>query len=317
VLTRNLGANMLQMLNFESLDTHSWLWQGVGHCSGHFGELLQGRFSDGRGDSFRGLVTLSCRCVGSTARAMIVPGDGDIAVPNGLSKVARTAQAYRNLHHVPRDQNFRIDIFSSIPPGIGMGSSTADIVSTVRALDQACGHLTGMDDLVALVLSVENACDSTMLDHNVRLFAQRDGKVREEFGVRLPSFYVLGVNMMPGEIFVTDDRPPADYSPAEIRHFDELLGRLRLAVHDGDVRSVAAIATESALINELKYPKRNLDHLLTLRKGLNASGICISHSGTIAGLIFPLDALPLQSALDAASSEITSWGSGYLGLYRI
>ncbi|RAK13839.1 threonine kinase [Salipiger aestuarii] len=308
---------MLQTMNFERLDPHSWLWQGVGHCSGHFGELLQGRFSDGQGGSFRGLVTLSCRSVGSTARAIIVPGDGDIEAPRGLSKVARAAQTYRNLHHVPRDQDFRIDIISSIPSGIGMGSSTADIVATVRALDQACGHLTGIDDLVALVLSVEEACDSTMLDHNVRLFAQRDGKVREEFGVRLPPFYVLGVNMMPGEVFVTDDMPPAEYSAAEIGHFDELLQRLRLAVRDGDVRSLAAIATESAMINERKYPKSNIEHLLVLRKTLSASGICISHSGTVTGLIFPLDALPLQSSLNEASSEITSWGSRYLGLYRI
>ncbi|MFC3530528.1 hypothetical protein ACFOMH_20415, partial [Paracoccus mangrovi] len=78
-----------------------------------------------------------------------------------------------------------------------------------------------------------------------------------------------------------------------------------------------SIATESAMINEGKYPKRNFKHLMALRKTLNASGICISHSGTIAGLIFPLDDLPLQSALNAAFLEITSWGSGYLGLYRI
>ncbi|MFC3530553.1 hypothetical protein ACFOMH_20550 [Paracoccus mangrovi] len=128
-----------------------------------------------------------------------------------------------------------------------MGSSTADIVATIRALDHACGHLTGIDDLVALVLSVEDACDSTMLDHNARLFAQRDGEVREEFGLPLPSFYVLGVNMMPGEVFVTDDMPPASYSATEIHQFDELLRRLRLAVRDGDVRSLAAIARE--------YPK--------------------------------------------------------------
>ncbi|MFV0408369.1 MAG: hypothetical protein ACK5LJ_01305 [Paracoccus sp. (in: a-proteobacteria)] len=308
---------MLQTMNFERLDPHSWLWQGVGHCSGHFGELLQGRFSDGQGGSFRGLVTLSSRSVGSTARAVIVSGIGNIKAPQGLSKVARAVQTYRDLHHVPHDQDLRIDIVSNIPPGIGMGSSTADIVATVRALDQAYGHLTNIDDLVALVLSVEDACDSTMLDHNVRLFAQRDGKVREEFGARLPSFYVLGLDMMPGKVFVTDDMPPAEYSAAEISHFDELLQRLRLAVRDGDVRSVAAIATESAMINERKYPKGNIEHLLLLQKTMSALGICISHSGTIAGLIFPLNALPLQAALNEASLEIASWGSRYLGLYRI
>lgn len=221
------------------------------------------------------------------------------------------------MHRAPRDQDYRIDIVSSIPAGIGMGSSTADIVATVRALDQACGQHTTMNDLVALVLKVEDACDSTMLDHNVRLFAQRDGEIREEFGVRLPSFYVLGVNMMPGEVFVTDEMPPADYTPAEVLRFDVLLARLRCAIHEGDVRSVAAIATESALINEGKYPKRNFDRILKLRKTMKASGICISHSGTVAGLIFPLEDLPLQSALDEASAEVAAWGSSYLGVYRI
>ncbi|PIL21574.1 hypothetical protein P775_03645 [Puniceibacterium antarcticum] len=232
-------------------------------------------------------------------------------------KVKKAVQVYRSLHLVPEDLDFIIDIESNIPSGIGMGSSTADIVATLRAMDQAYGQHTELEDLVGLVLQVEKACDSTMLDHRVRLFAQRDGKVLENFGCRLPPLYVLGFNMMPGEVFKTDDMPPANYSREELARFDQLLSMLRIAVHAGDCRKIAEIATESALINERKYPKRNFGYLMDIRTALNAAGVCVSHSGTIAGLIFPINELPCPATLTEVSSEVRSWGGEYLGLYRM
>lgn len=262
-------------------------------------------------------MTLTCRSVGSTAQVSVCSGSSGDTVPPGRRKVRNAVSVYRLMHDIPADTSINVRITSSIPMGIGMGSSTADIVATLRALDQAYGNSTCLEDLVGMVLKVEDACDSTMLDHRVRLFAQRDGIVAKDFGKRLPPFYVLGFNLMPEESFETDETPPAEYTEAEVEQFDTLLASLRSAIDLGDCRRIAEIATASAMINQGKFPKRHFEQLLKVGRTMKAAGICVSHSGTIAGLIFPIDALPPDAVLETGSKNVEGWGCANLGLYRM
>lgn len=312
-----VGTFMLKTFNEERAHLHGWNWLGVGHCSGHFGEIVQGRFTAADGSTFRGLVTLFCRSVGTTVTAAITLGSGRDTVPLGRLKVQKAVDTYRHAHGLPADHDVTLQIKSSIPAGIGMGSSTADIVATFRAMDQAYGNQTDVEDLLAMVLRVEAACDSTMLDHRARLFAQRDGRVVEDFGCRLPPFYVLGFNLMPEEIFRTDETSPAEYTDAEIADFDDLLFQLRRSIQLGDCLGIAKIATRSAIINQRKFPKQHFDRLMSVCSSVGASGVCISHSGTVAGLIFPVNRLPPNATLAGVSTTVESWGGICLGLYRM
>ncbi len=239
--------------------------RGNGFCHGHFGELLQGAFS--RDDSIvRGLITLPCSMVGSKASAIVSTGEGRTDVALGHSKVVRLVQAYRRFHRVAATLDIRVEIDSTIPVGIGMGSSTSDIVATVRALDKALGIRTATQDVANLALSAELASDSTMHADRMMIFAQRSGEILEDYGVGYPQFTVQGFVLDPGSIFDTDATRPARYQPEEIEFFDEARDRLHSIAHKHDLPSLAAIASRSADINQRYHPQRRFHELIELAR---------------------------------------------------
>lgn len=307
---------MLHTLPANRLQPLSWSWYGVGHCCGHFGELLQGVFQAETGLT-RGLVTLPCRKIGAVARVVVTPGDGSTHTPLGKTKIRKVIEAYRRLLDVPTDCDIKVEVESSIPIGLGMGSSTADIVSTIRALDQAFGIATSSADLIKLTLNAEAACDSTMLSHSVRMFAQRNGTIIEDFQKPLMPLVILGFNLMPGDKFDTDDTPPAEYDDQEIRAFERLRSDLRSALRERSVHRLAAVATESAMINEQHFPKNNFDKFQLIARMTEAAGICVAHSGTIAGLIFPAADFLCSTRINSANEAADEAGFEALGNFRI
>jgi uncharacterized protein involved in propanediol utilization len=322
-LRRPIGASfqgdieMLQAAGELTSREVFWDWYGVGHCTGHFGELVQGVFTVGRGIQIRGLVTLPCRKVGAVARAKISQ-DGDfIQVPDGKQKVRRVVESFKELHGTRSDISISIEIENSIPIGIGMGSSTADIVATIRALDQAFGVTTPDRDVVGLTLTAEAACDSTMLSQTVKIFAQRNGVVIEDFGRPFMPLLIQGFNLMPGQQFNTDEMPPAEYDSDEIACFDRLRNDLREALLAGSAERVSDISTKSAEINQRHYPKPNFDKLIALRERAQALGACISHSGTIAGLLYTSNRLPAIAERELIDAEGQEAGMVPLGVFRI
>lgn len=294
-----------------------WHWHGVGHCPGHFGELIQGMFSTSSGAPRRSLVSLTCRSIGTTSEALISQGQGDIYVPKGKSKVQRAVRAYCDSKVIPEAINIDVRIKSTIPEGIGMGSSTADIVSSIRALDQALGYHTPPEDILKLVMNAESACDSTMLCQDVKLFAQREGRVVENFGKPLSPLAIFGFDLMPGHFFKTDETPPAQYTVNEILTFDLLLERLRRGVARQDTGEICAIATESAQINQSKYPKHNFDKFIEIKNHCGALGICVSHSGTIAGLLFCINSMPDDTTRHEIFRMARDAEFNALGMFRI
>ena len=306
-----------QYLADSLFDETSLNWWGYGYCSGHFGELLQGAFTSARGNLVRALVTLPCRSIGSLAWVRVNDGDGKSLTPSGKSKVRRVVEAFRRFYNISRNVDIEVRIESTIPSGIGMGSSTADIVATLRALDQAFGVTTTGNQIIKLTLSAEAACDSTMYCRNVKLFAQREGLLVEDFARPFMPLAILGFNLMPGDVFLTDESPPAEYDERNIAHFDILRNQLRTALRAGSAERVASVATASALINQQFYPKRNLEYLLDLRRKLGALGICISHSGTIAGLLFSMETVPTINEWRETVSDDLQTEIEPLGVFRV
>lgn len=297
--------------------TQSWQWKGVGHCVGHFGELIQGMFTASSGTLNRGLVTLPCRGLGTTSEVMVFPGSGLISVPHEKSKILKAVASYCKVNDIGNQVDISVTTSSTIPPGIGMGSSTADIVSSLRALDQAFGRDSTSEEILQSVMSAESACDSIMLGQSVKLFAQREGKILEDFKARLPPLIILGFNLMPGQVFSTEDTPPAKYSKAEIRKFDAMRTQFGQALHQRDLTEIGRISTESAVINQRKHPKKGLQRMIRTAKQAGSLGVCISHSGTISGILFDALSENLWASLSQTSALLRDSDIVPLGTFRI
>jgi uncharacterized protein involved in propanediol utilization len=261
---------------------------GVGFAPGHHGEILQGVFQHA-GRLRRALVTLPNPEVGS--RAIFHPGTapGVIGSEPGLAKVRRAAALAMTAFAAPGSPAVGgyVEIDSTIPRGVGMGSSTADVTATIRAIAHYHRASPTAEDIGALAVRVEQASDSTMIDDRVVLFGHRDGVVIETLGVRLPPMIVVGCVADPDRGGVdTLTLPQAAYGGTEIAWLRALRDELRLAVRTRDVARLGRVATASARLNQRRLPKPAFDFLLDLARRCGACGVQVAHSGTVAGVIF-------------------------------
>ena len=132
---------------------------GVGVSEHHHGEILQGAVRRGA-ESMPCLVTMPTRRVGS--RAWYVPmagdsgrdrGDESVSAPTGRCalevvpawklKAARAARLA--LEFVGAPVSGRLEIECSVATGVGLGSSTCDVVAAIRAVCAAYGVAVAPD----------------------------------------------------------------------------------------------------------------------------------------------------------------------------
>jgi uncharacterized protein involved in propanediol utilization len=295
---------------------------GVGFASAHHGELLQGMFTDGQGRLRRALVTLPDPSRGS--HAAFYPSEnhwGVVGTPE-LIKVRRAAiLALRELSTQPSPaKGGQVEIVSNVPRGVGMGSSTADVTATIRAVADYHGVSLSREEVGRLAVLAECASDSIMIDDRVVLFAHRDGVVLETFGHRLPPMVVVGCDTQPGTKVDTLGLQPAEYDDREIGAFQVLRAATRRAVATEDVELLGRVATASARINERFLPKPCLEPLLEMCLGLGGCGVQVGHSGTVAGLIFDARRPNVDLAVRQAIAGIRAMGlalSSLIGADRI
>ena len=280
---------------------------GIGRAGAHHGEILQGVFSvDGR--LMRGLVTLPCPLFAVEVSAVLEPGRRVIEVAPAWKVKARTA-ARLTLDAIGLyETGARLLVDGAIPVCQGYGSSTSDVVATVRAICSAVGAQLDETEVAKLAVRSEIASDPLMFDRAV-LFAQRDGVVLEDFGVHFPPVEVLGFSTTGHKTGVsTLEFPPARYSTGEAERFEQLRLHVRDALARGDVSALGLVASESTRLNQHHLPVSGLDELIQIARSVAASGLQVAHSGDVAGLLFdPRDA-DVEARLEEAETLLAAAG---------
>lgn len=258
---------------------------GVGRARAHHGEILQGIFAV-EGTLVRGLVTLPCPRFEAEASVVLHPGRRVVDVAPAWKVKARCAARLTLDALGLQETGARVVVHGEIPVRRGFGSSTSDVVATIRATCSAAGSRLGEAAVAKLAVQSEAASDPLMFDRAV-LFGQRDGVVLEDFGVPFPALEVLGFSTTGHETGVsTNDFPPACYAPDEVEEFEVLRLRLRDSLARGDVSALGLVATESARLNQRHLPVALLDELARIAHRAGAAGLQVAHSGDVAGLLF-------------------------------
>jgi uncharacterized protein involved in propanediol utilization len=252
----------------------------------HHGEIMQGVYVRPDGRRCRVLVTLPYPQRG--AQATFLPrADSPVTVePAWKSKACRAALltlAYCGWS----GWGGRLVVHSTTPPRWGFGSSTSDVTATIRAVSNVCQVQLPAAVIATLAVQAETASDAIMFENRAVLFAHRSGVVIEDFGAPMPELEVVGVNTDPtGAGVDTLDTPPAWYSPQELQTFQELVAGLRRAIATHDLHLIGQVALVSARINQRHLLKPGFEQLERLGLEVGALGLQVSHSGTIAGLLF-------------------------------
>jgi len=154
-----------------------------------------------------------------------------------------------------------------------------------------------------------------MFDGEVVLFAQRQGEVLESFGEWIPSFTVLSLDLDPARGGIeTLSLPLPQYTRAELALLESLIDSLREALRRRDAAAVARVASASATLNQRYLPMSRFAELWALAERHGALGVQISHSGTLAGILFdPRDTLD-NEVVARASADLPALGLRPLGL---
>lgn len=264
---------------------------GIGYAPCHHGEILQGVFRDARGRPCPGLVTLPMNepgtCAEFTPRPGLGPGELTV-VPADRTKALRAAalaveECAAQLEQAPVGGELRL--VGDIPVGLGMGSSTSDVLAAVRAVADACGLSLAPGVVTRIAVRAELACDPLMLDGRPRLFAQRDGRTLEVLGAALPPVTVVGC-VLAGGAPVDTLAQPAPAAESDIAGYERLRARLRRAVRDRDARLLGQVATASARRAQLRLGHAEFASLVALADRSGAVGVQIAHSGSVAGVLF-------------------------------
>lgn len=272
---------------------------GLGHALSHHGEILQGVFLD-EGRRCRGLVTLPMTGIG--ARAEFTPSAGDPLTVRPTDRVKALRAATLAINECARLTGRRrcgghLRLCGDIPVGLGMGSSTSDIIATIRAVAASFAVRLPEDAVARLAVLAEQASDPLMLDDRPLLFAQREGRVIEELGSVLPRAVVLGCLTGGGRPVDTLAVAPDAYRHDDVRTFERLRTLLRRAIADADLALLGRISTESARHNQRILPKEEFSELETIAEQTGAAGVQVAHSGNVAGLLFDPTAPDLDRRL--------------------
>lgn len=276
---------------------------GSGYACCHHGEILQGVFLDDNGRHCLGLVTLPMNDRGTHAEFVRQPGTahGKITVsPARRSKARHAAALAMKLCAELSDQppcGGELRLHSTIPVGLGMGSSTSDIIATMRAVSASFDIELPPTTMAHLAVHAERASDPLMLDDRPVLFAQREGRVLENLGGELPPVVVVGCLTGRGQPVNTLAVPTTKYRHEDLRAFQRLRGMLRQAIACGDVAQLAQVSTESARHHQRILAKTEFDLLTGIAEATGAEGVQVAHSGNVAGLLFDPDAPDLHHRL--------------------
>ncbi|MEU8525438.1 GHMP kinase [Streptomyces sp. NPDC048629] len=265
---------------------------GTGHAPCHHGEILQGVFLDADGRRCAGLVTLPMAGPGSTAgftRRPGTPPEALTVVPADRTKAVQAA-ALAAAECAERTGQpscgGELRLTGDVPVGLGMGSSTSDVIAAVRAVADSYGLRLPGETIARLAVRAELACDPLMLDGRPVLFAQREGRVLEVLGPALPPLVVVGCALGGGAPVDTLSLPVRDVDDCDVRAFERLRTLLRRAVATGDVQLLGKVATASARRGRQVLGHPEFDTLSGIARRVGAAGVQIAHSGSVAGVLF-------------------------------
>lgn len=252
------------------------------------GELVQGRVGD--------LDFLVSCPIDIYARAEVwlgSPPQGDVGVvcvsaPFGQGTGTKAALAVRRtLDYLGTgDTGAWLRITNPLPPGKGLGTSTADIVAAAVATARAAGQELTPAAVARIALSIEPS-DGVMFP-GLAVFDHRRGRAGRSLGDPPPA-EVLIVDFG-GEVDTAafNGRPDLDrLNRAKERAVRRALALVIRGIKQGNPRLIGEAATISALAHQPILPKRGLERLAAAVTRRGALGVVTAHSGTVAGILVP------------------------------
>lgn len=261
---------------------------GEGWAPGTCGELVQGVLRDGTEFQVSLPIDRGCRVVVHVEPAHRVAVEG---APAWCTKTVRAAEAaLAALDEGPHV--VRVQRQSRLPVAKGLGSSSADIVATARAVAAAFGRSFAADELATLAGAVEPS-DPVM--HDGVVASRRRGGLLRRWDWS-PAFTVAVL------VPVTCATTPGRFLGSGPDTHDDLLDLVDAGAALCDTAPFVAAARASARRSRRAADPLVLATALHARR-FGALGWCTAHTGTATGLLFPDDPAGREAAEAAVNDH--------------
>lgn len=187
------------------------------------------------------------------------------------------------------EKNVSIDlrIKSEIPLGKGMASSTADIIGSCIGTAKLVNRKISEYEIAKIALSIEPS-DGTMFK-GIVLFDYLKGDIVKHLGYA-PDMKILALGT--GGTIDTIKFNTKNYKKirsTQEKEIEKAAELIEQGIKGKNCFFIGEGATTSAILNQRILFKQELDDLIKISKELNAFGVCVAHSGTVIGILLPID----------------------------
>ncbi|GMA99411.1 GHMP kinase [Pelosinus sp. IPA-1] len=270
---------------------------------GSCGELAQGTIN---GNSF--LITCP---IDLYSKVTVMPNK-DIGIVTIGHKVATAITKTLQFLKTTND-GFHVSVNSELPLGKGMASSSADISAACQCIALSRGTLLSPDEIADIALSIEPT--DGIFYPGIILFDHVKGHLRRYLGHAIP-MHIL-IFDVGGEIDTLHFNQRSDLE--KLNHSKELQVKqaMNLIINGltkNDVSLLGKGATISALANQKILYKPHLEEIIDIGLSWGAVGVNVAHSGTVVGVLFPVNKL---SNCPACIEEINRCCTGVKFLHTV
>ena len=187
-----------------------------------------------------------------------------------------------------KDSPFHVSVQSDLPLGKGMASSSADISATCQGIALSMGMLLSPDEIADIALLIEPT--DGIFYPGIVLFDHVHGCLRKYLGAAIPMY--IAIFDVGGEIDTLHFNKRHDLKKlnrANERQVHEAVNLISKGLVTKDISLIGQGATISALANQNILFKPHLDEIIAIGHSWGAVGVNIAHSGTVVGVLFPIN----------------------------
>lgn len=270
---------------------HANIAVGYGKAHASFGEILQGR--DVSHQDF--LVTMPVD-MWSICNLTCIERSGPLVINCEYNKSLKVAEMLLDKLGIHKGYELTISFSRNIPVGKGLSSSTADMLSTVRALQEIFGFLLREKTISEIFTDIEPH-DGLMYKSCV-VYNHRKGTLIKEL-LHIPQYSIVAIDFG-GQLNTVEYNHRLTFSEEEQCRFSSSLEELERAFDEKDDERIARMASEAT---RAFFERNNDTEKLAIIEKLEAYeplGLINTHSGTCLGLVFS-SSMSKQELNDIAS----------------
>jgi len=267
---------------------------GIARAPGTCGELVQGKL-----DGTNLLVT--CPVDLYSVVTVQLNKTGNIVVTDNLPKVKlaveRTLQFFGKTGY-----GAEVTVFSQIPRGKGMASSTADIAAACAAAAKGLDIEISDWDIAGIALSIEPT-DGLMFP-GITVFDHIGGRAARVLGPA-PEMEILIVDLG-GTVDTVGFNAKMDLDILNMAKENKIalaMEKIEKGLAVGNCQLIGQAATESAYANQQMLPKPDLERVIDICRMTGGLGVNVAHSGTVIGVLFDAGSGLADQAMDIFSAE--------------